>query len=70
MTSRLLRRRLKEQVVVTLKSGATFSGVLTECDRHVWILRNAASVGPPSNGAIVDGELILRTEEIDYCQRP
>lgn len=61
-----VRGRLRDHVVVTLKSGETFSGVLFEADRSTVVLvRAEAQPDVP-----VDGELLLRWSEISYVQRP
>lgn len=69
---RLLRERLCDKVVVTLKSGPSFSGVLFKVDDRAVILRDtkALEAGPGGVPAAVDGELVLFRSDIDYLQRP
>lgn len=69
---RLLRERFCDKVVVTLKSGSAFSGVLFMVDDRTVILRDtqALAVGPTGGPVAVDGELILFRTDIDYLQRP
>lgn len=68
---RLLRRRAKARIVVTMKSGSTFSGLLHEVDGRTVVLRNAQALDPADgSGLIVDGELLLARPDIDYLQRP
>lgn len=69
---RLLRERLCDKVVVTLKSGPSFSGVLFKVDDRTVILRDtqALEAGPGGGPAAVDGELVLFRSDIDYLQRP
>ena len=44
MRDRLLRKRLLSRVVVTLKSGDSFEGVLYELDSRAWFLRDASAM--------------------------
>ena len=64
--------RLRHRVVVTLKSGAAFDGVLFEAGRSAWVLRNAHALGVAEDGGnvAVDGEVIVLTNDIQYAQRP
>lgn len=70
--SRLLAERLCHRVIVTLKSGQSFEGVLFECDPQAWVLRDSSAIGVGENGTNlpVDGEIVLLTAEIAYAQRP
>lgn len=65
-------RLTRERFVVTLKSGASFSGVLVEDDGRVWLLRETQALGAGDNGTPlpVDGELLLFVADIAYAQRP
>ena len=67
-----VRRLLKERVVVTLKSGEGFDGVLYRADRRSWELVQATALGVGERGgnAPVNGLLVLPTENVAYCQRP
>ena len=69
---RLLRERLCHKVVVTLKSGSAFSGVLFKVDDRAVILRDTQALGVGLNGdhVVVDGELVLFRTDIDFRQRP
>jgi hypothetical protein len=68
----VLRRRTLKRLIVTLKSGAAFDGVLFDHDSEAWVLRNAVAVAQGENGRdlVVDGELVLMVNEIDFAQRP
>lgn len=68
---RLVRRRLRQKVVVTLKSGEAFKGVLRDVDARTFLLVGAEQA-VRGNGQLVpvDGELIISREDIDYMQRP
>lgn len=69
---RLLRERFCDKVVVTLKSGSAFSGVLFKADERALILRDTQALGvaPSGDHVAVDGELILFRTDIDFLQRP
>lgn len=71
-TSKLLRERLRSRVIVTLKSGQCFGGVLWEADEQVWVLREATAVGAGEGGDNLglDGELVIVARDIAYAQRP
>lgn len=70
--SRLLKERLLNRVVVTLKSGQSFEGLLYELDAHAWFLRDASAIGVGDKGSNlpVDGEIVILSAEIAYAQRP
>lgn len=69
---RLIRQRLRDQVVVTLKSGSAFRGVLFEADARSFVLRNVEMLGRPGDGVHipVDGELMVARSEVEFVQRP
>jgi small nuclear ribonucleoprotein (snRNP)-like protein len=70
--SRLLQERISERVVVTLKTGEAFGGVLWDADDRLWILRNTTALGAGKDGAALplDGEVIVLTADILHAQRP
>lgn len=68
-----VQTRMRSKVVVTLKSGDTFGGVLWEHDHRAMVLRGAYLIG----GAVergenlpVDGELLLYVTDVAYWQKP
>jgi hypothetical protein len=67
-----VNRLTREKLVVTLKSGAAFEGVLYEADERTWILRGVFALGAGDNGenVPVDGELLLFVVDIAYAQKP
>ena len=71
-TSRALKERLHHRVIVTLKSGTSFEGVLWSADPQAWVLRDASAlgVGNKNSNLPVDGEVVLLAAEIAYAQRP
>ncbi len=69
---RLVRSRVKSRVIVTLKSGATFAGVLAGADGQAWVLKGVTALGATVQdpSVPVDGEVLVLLAEVDYCQRP
>lgn len=67
-----LRSRRRRRVLVTLKSGESFAGVLAEADAAAVVLREAVAVaaGPRGDDAVVDGELLVLTPDVAYVQFP
>lgn len=70
--SRILTSRFRETVLVSLKDGTVFSGVLYACDRLALVLRAAEAVGAGENrtNLPVDGEIIVLLGDVAYIQRP
>jgi small nuclear ribonucleoprotein (snRNP)-like protein len=69
---RVLRSRLRRKVIVTLKTGDAFQGLLFEADRQALVLREAVGVGAGPAGAHVgvDGELLILLADVAYLQIP
>lgn len=68
---RVLKTRLHHRVIVTLKDGASFGGVLWETDREGVILRDAQAIVTPQTQPVgVDGELYLPWSNISFIQKP
>lgn len=72
MRSRVISSRLREKVIVTLKSGDTFSGVLFSHDDKALVLRESEALGAGENQANLplDGELIVLVPDVAFIQRP
>lgn len=70
--SRILTSRFREQVVVTLKTGDGFAGILYSADDKAIVLRQAAAVGAGENKTDLplDGELLLFVADVAWIQRP
>ena len=67
----VLKTRLHYRVIVTLKSGAAFQGVLWEQDRQALVLRDASALpGSNQQPVPVDGELVVLLADVDYLQKP
>jgi small nuclear ribonucleoprotein (snRNP)-like protein len=64
-----LRGRVRADVIVTLKTGDEFQGVLFEQDRRILILRGATQHLPQAV-IPVDGELLIRWDDVAYIQKP
>lgn len=67
--NQVIKKRLHYRVVVTLKDGQAFVGVLWETDKQALILRDAAAVSDQREVG-VDGELLLLWADVMYIQRP
>lgn len=68
---RLVRRRVRKDVIVTMRSGEAFRGVLHDADGRSFVLRDAKALTDASARPVpVDGELVLDRAQIDYMQRP
>lgn len=69
---RLLRERMCDKVVVTLKSGSAFSGILFKVDDRTLVLRDshALQANPGGGNVVVDGEVLLFRTDIEFMQRP
>jgi hypothetical protein len=67
---RLVRRRLRDQFVVTLKDGQAFHGVLFEADGRSFVLRDArVVVADGARHVPVDGELLVARADVAYMQK-
>ncbi len=67
---RVLTGQLRRKIVVTLKSGSTFQGVLSEADRYALVLQGTETLNPDGSRIRVDGELVLLRDDVGYIQRP
>lgn len=68
----LLVERRRHQVLVTLKTGEAFSGLLFAVDRDSVVLREAVAVayGARSENVAVNGEVLILRSDIAYMQLP
>lgn len=69
---RAIKNRTFEQVVVTLKTGETFSGLLYEADGGAIVLTKSSAIGAGENRSDVplDGELLILLPDVAYIQKP
>lgn len=69
-THGLLHARGKRSVVVTLKTGEAFRGVLYASDRDCLVLREAEAIGygPSAENVVVQGEAVLLRSNVAYLQ--
>lgn len=72
MRSRVISTRLRDRVVVTLKSGESFGGILFSHDTKALVLREttALGAGERSTDLALDGELIVLLPDVAYIQKP
>lgn len=71
-TGYVLRQSIKERVIVTLKTGEGFEGVLFWADGKTWELVRAKALGVGDRGADVpvNGTLLIPADNVAYAQRP
>lgn len=70
--SRVIDSRLRERVILTLKTGDTFVGILYSHDHKALVLRQTEAVGAGERGINLplDGELIVLLPDVAYIQKP
>jgi small nuclear ribonucleoprotein (snRNP)-like protein len=69
----ILKKCLRHRVIVTLKSGAAFGGVLYEADTEAIVLKDATVLeanGSDRNPVPADGSIVVLRAEIDFMQFP
>lgn len=69
--SRVITSRLRERVVVTLKTGDAFAGLLFTHDNKALVLRETEVLGAGERrtNLALDGELILLLADVAYIQK-
>jgi hypothetical protein len=70
-TGYILKQSVKQRVLVTLKTGEGFDGLLFWADGKTWELVQARAVGAGERGADVpvDGTLLIPADNVAYAQR-
>lgn len=63
---RLLDARVRRDILVTLNTGPSFTGVLLDSDARTLVMVNAVA----ENGTPVDGELLIRWDDVAFVQLP
>ena len=68
----MLSARLRDSVVVTLKTGESFSGILYSHDASALVLRNAHAIGAGERKTDLplDGEVLLLWADVAWVQIP
>ena len=68
----VLGSALRERVIVTLKTGEGYDGLLFRVDGKTWELVQAAALGVGERGADVpvNGTLLIPADNVAYAQRP
>lgn len=66
----VLDERLLDYVVITLKSGTTFGGVLYAEDSGAVVLAKAEHVQRDGSKVSADGEIVILRGDVDFIQRP
>jgi small nuclear ribonucleoprotein (snRNP)-like protein len=65
----IVGNRIRSRVLVSLKTGDTFEGILWDADKQAFVLRDAVMIGAPGTApAAVDGELIVLVADVAYVQ--
>jgi small nuclear ribonucleoprotein (snRNP)-like protein len=66
---RIVRRLLRTEFVVTMKSGQTWQGVLTEADEHSLALMAVSEIALDGTRTPADGQVFLPRRDVAYMQR-
>jgi small nuclear ribonucleoprotein (snRNP)-like protein len=66
----VLRNRLRSHVIITLKAGQSFRGVLYDHDRDALVLRNTEHLEGQGGPTPVDGELLVLIADVAFIQLP
>jgi len=67
----LFRQRLRKSVIVTLKSGTAFRGILFTVDPELLVLRKADAIERGTETPVsVDGEVLIFRTDVDFMQFP
>lgn len=65
---RILRSHLRYRLVVTMRDGATWDGVVMDADERTLILRDVEAIQPDKTRVPADGEVLVPRDQIAYCQ--
>lgn len=65
---RVLRHRVRQVAIVTLKTGVAFRGVLYDHDDQALALRNVEALTPGGVPTVVDGELLVLLADVLFLQ--
>lgn len=64
----VLKHRLRSTVLVTLKAGSAFRGVLYDHDDQALVLRSVEALTPGQASTVVDGELLVLMSDVMFLQ--
>lgn len=67
---RVISDLLRARFLVTLKTGETFNGLLSDSDARSLVLVDATSLAADREPLPVDGCLIVARDDVAYIQRP
>lgn len=71
MFNKIVSDRIRTKVLVSLKSGEAFEGVLWDHDRQALVIRSASMVGVAGDPPVaVDGEIVVLLVDVAYIQVP
>ncbi len=65
---RAIQSRVRRRVILTLKNGSSFRGVLFEADRDAFVLRDVEHLVVREGPSPVDGELLVLAADVLYLQ--
>lgn len=69
MFSKVIANRVRTKVLVSVKTGEAFEGVLWDADKQALVLRGASMVGVAGDApAAVDGEVVVLMGDVAYIQ--
>lgn len=67
---RSVKSRTRRKVLVTLKTGSSFGGVLWSADRSCLVLRQASHLEADKPPTPVDGEVVVLLADVEFLQFP
>jgi small nuclear ribonucleoprotein (snRNP)-like protein len=69
----ILKKCLRHRVIVTLKSGMAFGGILYEQDTEALVLKEASLLEANGTDRVhtpADGAIVILRADVDYVQLP
>jgi small nuclear ribonucleoprotein (snRNP)-like protein len=66
---RIVRSLRRTEFVVTMKTGQTWRGVLTEADEHTLTLMAVTEIAHDGTVTQADGQIFLPRSDVAYMQR-
>jgi hypothetical protein len=67
-TDRVVKQYLRTRFGITMKSGATWSGVLLEADAQTLRISDARLINPDGTETAADGNVFLPRADVAYLQ--